>query len=1116
MSSDIAFEREIEDVRQATMGYFRSEIQTITDSTEFDAQSIVADLLRSIEEFTQEGSGWTLHLIKRLVLHIGQYAPLAGSSFVETPDFIRKKHCIVNVKNNDHLCFAYAILAHIFPVDMNHKPNELRHYERMLSSLNFSGINFPVKITDIRAFEKNNLDISVTVFECRNDTHDIGPLYISKYRNRKHNVKLLLLKDPKDPAKFHYTTIRNISALVAHRTKHCSKTFVCSFCLHPFSKEKHFLSHLPDCMTHKPQKTIFPDPDNKKECTLEFRKTYKTEKMPFIIYYDMESLLVPRNGEKEVSEHIPCGICSYTVSIFPEHQSAPVIFTGPDCMQKFFDHLMLEERRISQILGRNVSMLPLTDEEKEKYKNVKTCSRCHKDFTAKNPRVRHHCHVTARFLECICSNCNLACKPRKNNGKKENKNEPDIFYIPICAHNASNYDVHHILRYFDKRLTEVTTKKGKTAYKNVNVITKTSEKFISFSILNKRFIDSFQFMGASLDSLVQNLIASSEDDLFSKFQHTSKHVGRDREYFQKGVYCYEYMDSFSRFEETELPPKEAFYSRLNEHEISDEEYARALEMWVKFECKTMQDYHNAYLLLDTVLLADVFEEFRKLGLSTYGLDPAHYLTAPGYAWDACLKLTGVKLDLITDPELYLAVENGIRGGISTINTRYAKANNPYMESGEYDPTEPHSYIALLDANNLYGHSLASHLPTGNFSFLSPEEWSKIDFSTVPDDSSRGYFVEADIRYPEHLHDRHNSYPLAPEKLLIRPEMLSDYSKSFDRKGPIMEKLVPNLYDKVRYMTHYRNLKLYLELGMEITKIHRVIAFDQSAWMKKYIDLNTELRKKAKTDFEKNFYKLLINSVFGKTLENVRCYRKSKLICNPSSAKKLLCKQNLSGYKMINSDLVLFDTFSEKVLLNKPIYIGFTVLDISKILMYDFHYKVMLPKYGDNLKFLFTDTDSLCYKIITDDLPKDLMDLKDDYLDTSNYPTNHPLFSTKNARVYGYFKNEIANGDEPIEFVGLKSKNYSLLVSRKNSNTKMTAKGIKRGYVKKNLRHEQYLNTIREKTITRAKFLSINSINHVIKTVINDKICLSAYDDKRYIADDGISTLSYGHYSIVNK
>mgnify|MGYP003433875613 CR=1 FL=1 len=205
------------------------------------------------------------------------------------------------------------------------------------------------------------------------------------------------------------------------------------------------------------------------------------------------------------------------------------------------------------------------------------------------------------------------------------------------------------------------------------MIASNTEKFIGFQIGNLRFLDSFKFLGTSLDALTQNLLKSGED----KFQITKNAFPGSSTVFRKGIYPYEYMDSYSRFSETELPPQSAFYSQLNDHHITDEEYQLAQAAWTEFECKTMKNYHDFYLKLDVALLADVFENFRAISHSAYGLDPAHYWTLPGFSWDACLKETGVKLELFTEPDAnkYLFIENAIRGGVSMITHRHAKANN---------------------------------------------------------------------------------------------------------------------------------------------------------------------------------------------------------------------------------------------------------------------------------------------------------------------------------------------------------------------------------------------------------------------------------------------------------
>ena len=250
------------------------------------------------------------------------------------------------------------------------------------------------------------------------------------------------------------------------------------------------------------------------------------------------------------------------------------------------------------------------------------------------------------------------------------------------------------------------------------------------------------------------------------------------------------------------------------------------------------------------------------------------LTSPGLSWDAALKKTKVKLDLITDIDMILFIEKGMRGGISYIAHRHAKANNRYLP--DYNPELEDSYLIYQDANNLYGWAMCKRLPTGNFKWLNnlPETSEEIEsfLNKYTEDSDCGIILEVDLEYPKELHDLHNEYPCAPEKMIITDDMLSDYAKKMKEEHSIssgkVPKLVTTLYDKEKYVLHYQNLKLYLKLGLKIKKIHRVLEFNQSEWLKEYIDFNTEMRKNAKNSFEKDFFKLMNNSVFGKTMENM--------------------------------------------------------------------------------------------------------------------------------------------------------------------------------------------------------------------------------------------------------
>ena len=266
----------------------------------------------------------------------------------------------------------------------------------------------------------------------------------------------------------------------------------------------------------------------------------------------------------------------------------------------------------------------------------------------------------------------------------------------------------------------------------------------------------------------------------------------------------------------------------------------------------------------------MFENFRKVCLDKYGLDPAHYYSAPGLSWDALLKKTGVELELLKDLDMHLFIEPGMRGGISMASKRYAKANNPLVEG--YDPAQPTNYITYLDANNLYGWAMSLPLPKSGF------HWKRVmpteeQIMKMKWNSKKGWILEVDLEYPAHLHDAHNDYPLAPEKKSIKPQQMSEYQRrlmnDLDLAMPNTEKLVLTLEDKEKYVTPYSNLQFYLKQGIRLKKVHRVIEFDQEPWMEPYIRMNTAFRKQAKSDFETDFYKLMNNSVFGKTMENLR-------------------------------------------------------------------------------------------------------------------------------------------------------------------------------------------------------------------------------------------------------
>ena len=279
---------------------------------------------------------------------------------------------------------------------------------------------------------------------------------------------------------------------------------------------------------------------------------------------------------------------------------------------------------------------------------------------------------------------------------------------------------------------------------------------------------------------------------------------------RKGVYPYEYMNSWKKFEETKLPPKEVFYSMLKIKKISDEDYEHAQQVWDKItpegERITLGVYHDVYLATDVLLLADVFETFRDTCLKRYKLDPAHFYTAPELAWQAALKYTGVKLELLTNIDMLLMFEKGIRGSITQAVHRYARVNNKYM-GDQYNSDEESSYLKYLDANNLYGLVTIQELPTHGFKWISNiEKFTATYIGMLVKNNKHGYLLEVNVDYPQELHEKHNELPFLPKNWKINK----------------VEKLVPNLNKKKKYVVHIRTLDQALKHGLVLKKVHRVI------------------------------------------------------------------------------------------------------------------------------------------------------------------------------------------------------------------------------------------------------------------------------------------------------
>ena len=794
----------------------------------------------------------------------------------------------------------------------------------------------------------------------------------------------------------------------------------------------------------------------------------------------------------------------------------------------------------------------LTEEEIERIKK-------------KGSKVIDHDHWTGKYRGAAHSGCNLGLRKTKK--------------VPVLFHNLQGYDGHILFQNISK-VPEC---------KDPKVIAKSMEKFIGFTMGNLRFIDTLQHLSSSLDKLSSNLAAKTEiagckycprrgppkailrhqsiahkGDYNNEFHHTTKnetlpelfpnlHDNFTRKkawkdlppdafkmLTRKGVYPYSYMDSFAKFEETALPPIEKFHNDLTKENISGDDYAFVKKLWKTFRLKNLGELHDLYMETDTLLLADVFENYRQVIMKNYGLDPTHFYTAPSLSWSAGLKFTKVKLEIPQDIDMHLFVDQGLRGGISMVCNSFARANNLLMK--EFDSSIQQSFIKFIDANNLYGWAMSQFLPTGNFKWVtriecntpqithgtegttltkqeeyikSMRDWEQ-EIMNIDDESNTGYMLEVDIDYPENLHldVMHDNFPLAPEAMQIEKDMLSSYQEELGDQLNVTygsKKLCLTLKDKKNYVCHYKNLKFYLKHGLKLKKIHKILQFDQKAWLKPYIDFNTKLRQEADNKFEEGFAKLMNNSFFGKTCEDVRKHRDVKIATDAEKARQLIANPLYKQHSIYAENMVAIQFQKNKVNLNKPRYIGMTILDISKLIMYQFHYEYLMQKYPQ-AKLLFTDTDSFCYWIPTDTNVYDDICGNSEWFDFSNYPLDHKNYDNdRNNLIPGKMKDEMG-GELILEFVGLRAKMYSIL--NYNGENKRTAKGVIEQVKKKQIKHEDYKKALfNTKTFVHCGS-KIQQDKHQLYTVDITKVTLSPFNDKKWITRDGETFQSYSFGNIL--
>lgn len=1006
-----------------------------------------------------------------------KYNPLRGSSYSELPDFVKNSKSIINIKNTDDKCFLWCAIA------SRHLPakhtDRVIKYKPFLGEFKYDDKDFPMPFNKIEKFEKAN-NLTVNVFTV--DEKVKIPIRLSKYKSDEV-INLFYYNN-------HYSLIKNFQRFIGGDHEN-----ICVNCLKSYRNRECYDKHIAVCKELNDKGSFITTP---KEGTFTYFNNYKKQKrLPVIMIADFESSLIEtnkttKNGIETEKSYIKSAhkANSYRIKVIsdiPLPIGTDYTYFGEDSAEHFIKTIIGLDEDITEHL-RELNELnkepKLTEKEEKEFQKATKCYFCRGSFNPNDKKgdekndwikVRDHDHFTGKYCGASHQKCNVKAI-QMIKGKIE---------IPCFFHNA-NYDIRCFINAFAKYSGD--------GVERISGVPCNMEFFKCLQLNNICIKDSFAHLSSSLDKLIKNLPEEEKVNLKTIGTNEAQKalIGK------KGFYPYEFIDDIEKINMpiTELKQKH-FDNKLTLSKISDEDWEHIQKVIKTFNIKTFKEYHDLYLKIDVYGLADVFEYHRKLSLNTYGLDPAHYLGLPALSWDAGLKLSKVKLENINDLDMVMFFEKMKRGGISVISGRHAKANNPYLP--DYDAEKVKSYILQLDCNNLYGWAMKQSLPVGDFKWV-----ENFDINTYNPNGETGYVLEVDLKYPEELHDLHNDYPLAPEHLEINK----------------CRKLCPNLRDKKNYYIYIDNLRYYLEKGLILEKIHRVIGFTRSNWINDYIDTNSALRQKATNDFEKDFYKLMNNAFYGKTMENERDRVNIQFCMDAKSFEKHTSSPLFANQILVikTDGLSLVKTHKKTVKLQKPIYTGAIILELSKLLMFQFHYDTMMKVYP-NAEMMKTDTDSLLYYIKTEDVYEEMFENKQiqEKIEFSNYPKNHLLYNCDRKKIPGLFQDECVDGEFVVisEYIGLRAKSYVNKLyapTAKEYAEKKKSKGVPSIHIKKRIDFNDYNNCLfNEQVIKLNGMTSFRSIGLNTYTIEMNKIALSYKDDKRIIMPDKIHTYAYGHY-----
>ena len=524
-------------------------------------------------------------------------------------------------------------------------------------------------------------------------------------------------------------------------------------------------------------------------------------------------------------------------------------YTGLDAAEDFIAAVTLMAKEYLGDLSPGRTMEKLSQEERDLLLFENTdCWICDK-YMDEGDRVLDHDHISGKVLGVAHHHCNL--------------NRKEVPQLTCVSHNFTGYDSHFLVKAINSC----------SGVYSVSGIPQTTQKFKTLTVNgNIKFLDSLQFMNGSLSKLAETL--ASQDHAWPILKQMVPDESQRRLLDGKAPFPYSFCTSIQAlYDRKTLPDKQFFDNDLTGEACSDEDYAKAQTIWNAFNCENMQKFCQVYVYSDVILLAEVFANFKEEIYKAFELDVCQYLSTPHISMDAMLKMTGVKLELLDDPEMIDLVSKSIRGGVSYAGLRYAKTRKRQrvgegvrlteVDTGAYHGDDG-TCLAYFDKNNLYGEAMMRPLPVGKYRWLTDEELAEFSLDSVTgEDGGKGYILDVTLSYPKELHLKHNAFPLAPHTLQVEAEHLSEYQKECLQHlktaniatAARATKLTGSFLTHTRYVVHGQNLKFYVEQGLILEEIHSAISFTQEAFVKPFIETCTRMRKEAKTRTAQEMYKL---------------------------------------------------------------------------------------------------------------------------------------------------------------------------------------------------------------------------------------------------------------------